>query len=75
MDDVPGVRDLRTIRFDQLLGALLHLGSVSRRNRGGYCATLGLLRKLHHQVRNKKKCRDGGGEDASSEAEAYIIAL
>ena len=50
MDDVPCLRNLRALCVDQLLGALLHLGSVRRRHRSGHRAVLGLFGKLHHEV-------------------------
>lgn len=51
VDDVSGFRNLCLFCLDQLLGAVLHLGSVCCCHRCGHCATLGLPWELYHKVR------------------------
>lgn len=50
MDDVPRFRNLCAFCVNQLLGAILHLGSLGCSHRRGHRAVLGLSGKLHHQV-------------------------
>ncbi|XP_063189469.1 protein unc-93 homolog B1 isoform X2 [Chroicocephalus ridibundus] len=47
---VPGGGDLRPLRLQQLLGALLHAGALRRGHRGGHRAPLGFHGQLHHTV-------------------------
>ena len=51
MDDVSGKWNLRSLRLNQLLGAILHSGTIGCGHWCSHCPAVGVVRELHHKVR------------------------